>query len=166
MAHGLRADFDQLSSVLDRFEQRGQRVAAQRRWSKPGAVADEPEGEAVAARRGDRPPACGGRARSASACPFSLKHTPRYGRAVANRERFKRLTAVAWDTPRGESRFSNSGTEISLIPGQGDPSVFGSAVQAVFPSQAKIHAIAGGVARGLRLNTASKPSSTNCLRTR
>jgi hypothetical protein len=35
-----------------------------------------------------------------------------------------------------------------------------------FPSQAKIRAIADGVARGLRPNTASKPSSTDCLRTR
>ena len=38
----------------------------------------------------------------ASASPFSVKNTPRYGRAVANPVRFKRetvLIAVAWETP-------------------------------------------------------------------
>ena len=45
---------------------------------------------------------CRTRTRSASACPFSVRNTPRYGRAVANPARFRRaivFTAVACDTP-------------------------------------------------------------------
>ena len=63
-----------------------------------------------------RPPACGGRAPGWRAPAPSRSSTPRDTGARSRIQSFQRLTAVAWDTSRGECRFSNSGTEISLIP--------------------------------------------------
>src|SRR4029450_6842981 len=89
----------------------------------------------------------------------------------------QRTTAVAWPRVDGQHVF-HSGYERAVGLRREDPVLAAMGVRGVFWGRAratsttcgsfspsKIGATAG-IARGLRLNTASKPSSTSCLRTR